>query len=158
MDTRVQLGSRGPRKRSPCQSTMSRMTCWHKTGWIHGFMLLTPNEPTVCASPKQLRSVRPDDIFPNFQMACFSEPVPKCCSLGFLISWPTGFWPVVICCCCRRFAVLCILRCLFCSPWLWSVVICVPMAFLSDWTSLWNHTSLPPSWCLIWTLTKAIEL
>ena len=56
------------RKYSPhYYTTTTRLDCWHKAGWVHGFMLLVPNsDPTICMPQQKSRFIWPGYVFPIF--------------------------------------------------------------------------------------------
>lgn len=81
------IGIKGPTKHSThyyTSSSSSSLGCWHKAGWFHGFMQLTPNyEPTICVPHRKSRFIRPGCVFLDFNRSSF-WPVPTAASEFFL--------------------------------------------------------------------------
>ncbi len=71
-----------------CQENIPHITApppafWHKAGWIHGFMLFTPNSDTaVCMWQQKLTFVRPGDIFCNLLLSSFGVPASTVASVS----------------------------------------------------------------------------
>ena len=141
-------------------TTATSLDCWHKAGWVHGFMLLAPNsDPDHLYASTEFEIHQTRLSFFQFSTVQFWWAHAHC-SLSFLfLADRSGTRRMVFCCCspsASRFDMLVNSEMLFCSPQLLTEWLSeLSLSYLSAWTSLailrwplWSTPKIMP-WCKI---------
>ena len=125
-----------PKKHSPHHyTTVSRLDCWHKAGWVHGFRLLKSNsDPTICCLSRNADSSGLDTYLRSLTLS-INEAFPPLTTCFPPAPVHPDSWP------------------LFPGDREFHEHPIEPVRQQQSYH--WDH-SFSPFWCLIWTLTEAL--